>query len=192
MSKFLLAGLGNPGTQYMGTRHNIGYEMLDAFAFKHGGLFKSSRMADKAELKWKARTLVCIKPTTYMNLSGMAVKYWIDKEKIELENILVLVDEIALPLTKIRLRPGGSAAGHNGLISIEEVLGTDKYARLRFGVGNDFPVGRQSEHVLGRWRDEEWPLVRLKIDKSVEIIESFLQMGVERTMNQYNKLEITL
>jgi PTH1 family peptidyl-tRNA hydrolase len=127
-----------------------------------------------------------------MNLSGLAVKYWLDKEKISLEHLLVLVDEIALPLTKMRLRPGGSPAGHNGLINIEQVLGTDKYPRLRFGVGNDFPTGRQVEHVLGRWKESEWPLVRLKIEKSTEIIEGFLQMGIEKTMNQYNKLEITL
>ena len=192
MSKFLLAGLGNPGSDYQGTRHNIGYDMVDAFAYKHGGLYKSSRLADRAELKWKGKLIICIRPTTYMNLSGLAVKYWLDKEKISLENLLVLVDEIALPLTKMRLRPGGSPAGHNGLISIEEVLGTDKYPRLRFGVGNDFPAGRQVEHVLGKWKESEWPLVRLKIEKSTEIIEAFLQMGIEKAMNQYNKLEITL
>lgn len=127
-----------------------------------------------------------------MNLSGFAVKYWMDKEKIEVENLLVLVDEIALPLNKIRLRPGGSAAGHNGLISVQEVLGTDKYPRLRFGVGNDFSPGRQVDHVLGKWREDEWPMVRLKLEKSVEIIECFLQMGIEKAMNQYNKLDITL
>ena len=192
MSKFLLVGLGNPGATYQATRHNIGYDMLDAFAHKHGGLFKTSRLSEKAELKWKGRILICIKPTTFMNLSGFAVKYWMDKEKIELENLLVLVDEIALPLNKIRLRPGGSAAGHNGLISVQEVLGTDKYPRLRFGVGNDFPPGRQVDHVLGKWREDEWPLVRLKLEKSVEIIECFLQMGIEMAMNQYNKLDITL
>src|SRR5580765_4500259 len=126
MSKYLLVGLGNPGATYQSTRHNIGYDMLDAFAHKHVGLFKASRLAEKAELKWKGRILICIKPTTFMNLSGFAVKYWMDKEKIELENLLVLVDEIALPLNKVRLRPGGSAAGHYGLISVQEVLGTDK------------------------------------------------------------------
>ncbi len=192
MSKYLLAGLGNPGATYQATRHNIGYDMLEAFAYKHGGLFKTSRLAEKAEIKWKGRILICIKPTTFMNLSGLAVKYWMDKEKIALENLLVLVDEIALPLNKVRLRPGGSAAGHNGLINIEEVLKTDKYPRLRFGVGNDFPPGRQVDHVLGRWREDEWPLVRLKLEKSVEIIECFLQMGIEKAMNQYNKLDITL
>ena len=192
MSKFLIAGLGNIGAAYKGTRHNIGFDILDALVNKNDGQYHLGRHAELTELKWKGKILVCIKPTTYMNLSGAAVKYWMDKEKISLEHILVLVDEIALPLNKIRLRPGGSAAGHNGLINIEETLGTSKYARLRFGVGNDFPTGSQVDYVLGRWKETELPLVNKKIDLSVEVVESFVQMGIERTMNQYNKLELTL
>ncbi len=127
-----------------------------------------------------------------MNLSGKSVKYWMDKEKIPLENVLIIVDDLALPLTKFRLRPGGSAAGHNGLRSIEEVLGTDNYPRLRFGIGNSFPKGRQSDFVLDKWREEELPLVRQKMEKSVELVESFATSGIERTMTQYNKLDFTL
>jgi PTH1 family peptidyl-tRNA hydrolase len=127
-----------------------------------------------------------------MNLSGKAVKYWMDKEKVTLENVLVVLDELALPLSKFRLRPGGSAAGHNGLRSIEEVLGTNSYPRLRFGIGNNFPKGKQVDHVLGRWKEDELPLVRLKVEKSVELIESFAASGIERTMSQYNNLDFTL
>ena len=192
MAKFLIAGLGNIGAAYKGTRHNIGFDILDALVYKNGSQYQLGRLAEIAELKWKGKILVCIKPTTYMNLSGTAVKYWMNKEKISLEHILVLVDEIALPLNKIRLRPGGSAAGHNGLINIEETLGTSKYARLRFGVGNDFPTGTQVDYVLGRWKDTEMPLVSKKIALSVEVIETFVQAGIERAMNQYNKLDLTL
>jgi peptidyl-tRNA hydrolase, PTH1 family len=192
MSKFLIAGLGNIGALYKDTRHNIGFNILDALVHKNDGNFQPGRLAEIASLKWKGKILICIKPTTYMNLSGTAVKYWMDKEKISLEHILVLVDEIALPISKIRLRPGGSSAGHNGLINIEETLGTSKYARLRFGVGNDFPPGMQVEYVLGKWKESELPLVNKKIALSVEVIESFIQAGIERAMNQYNKLELTL
>ncbi len=149
--KYLIVGLGNIGTDYHHTRHNIGFDVADAFAAKHGALFRSDRLADVAEIKWKGRILVVIKPTTYMNLSGKAVKYWMDKEKIPAENMLVIVDELALPLEVIRLRPGGSDAGHNGLKSIQETIGTNQYPRLRFGIGNDFPKGRQVDYVLGRW-----------------------------------------
>jgi PTH1 family peptidyl-tRNA hydrolase len=127
-----------------------------------------------------------------MNLSGKAVKYWMDKESVPLENMLVLVDEVALPLSKIRLRPGGSSAGHNGLKSIEEVLLTDKYPRLRFGIGNSYPKGMQVEYVLGKWFPEDLPLVKLKVEKSVEIAETFVTAGIERAMNLYNKLEFSL
>jgi len=192
MAKYLIVGLGNIGADYAGTRHNIGFDVVDALVKKHEGSFRLDRLAEVAEIRWKGQALVCIKPTTFMNLSGKAVKYWMDKEKIPLENVLVVVDELALPQTRFRLRPGGSAAGHNGLKSIEEVLGTDAYPRLRFGIGNHFPKGRQIDFVLGRWKDEELPLVRLKTEKSVELIESFATSGIERTMNQYNKLDFTL
>ena len=192
MSTFLLAGLGNIGTEYQGTRHNIGFDLVDALLLKNGIKPSLTKLAERAEFKWKGKTLICIKPTTYMNLSGQAVKYWLDKEGLSPERLLVLVDDIALPISRIRLRPGGSDAGHNGLRSIEEALGTDRYPRLRFGVGNVFPPGEQTNYVLGKWTVAEWSLVRLKVEKSVEIIESFVRAGLERTMNQYNKLEITL
>jgi peptidyl-tRNA hydrolase, PTH1 family len=192
MSKFLIAGLGNIGADYAGTRHNIGFDIADAFVSKHGVSFKSDRLADTAEVSWKGKRIVVIKPTTYMNLSGRAVKYWIDREKVPIHQTLVIIDELALPLNKIRLRPSGSPAGHNGLKSVEEALGTDQYPKLRFGIGNNFPKGRQVDYVLGKWNDEELPIVKHKVHKCVEVIESFVSIGIERTMNEVNKLEFTL
>jgi PTH1 family peptidyl-tRNA hydrolase len=191
-TKFLIAGLGNIGVEYAGTRHNIGFDVLDAFAAKHQQFFVVERLAEKVEIRLRGNVLVCIKPTTFMNLSGRAVKYWMDKEKIGPEHLLVVMDELALPLTRLRLRPGGSDAGHNGLTSIQESLGTGSYPRLRFGIGNNFPRGRQVEYVLGKWTPEELPLVRMKIGKSVELIESFVSIGIDRTMNLYNNLEFEL
>jgi PTH1 family peptidyl-tRNA hydrolase len=192
MGKFLIVGLGNIGADYAGTRHNIGFDVADALAASLNGQFSVERLAGKVDLKWKGHIFVCIKPTTYMNLSGQAVKYWMDREKIPLDHILVIVDELALPLSKIRLRPGGSDAGHNGLRNIQETLGTDVYPRLRFGIGNNFPKGRQVDFVLGKWSDAELPIVHRKVEKCVEIVESFAAIGLERTMNQYNKLEFEL
>jgi PTH1 family peptidyl-tRNA hydrolase len=192
MSKFLLVGLGNIGPEYEGTRHNIGFDVADALAHKHQAVFTTERLAQITRIKWKGKLMICIKPTTYMNLSGKAVKYWMDKESVPAESILVVVDELALPLNKIRLRPGGSAAGHNGLKSLEETLLTDRYPRLRFGIGNDYPKGRQVEYVLGKWSPAELPLVNLKIGKCVELLESFATTGIERTMNVYNNLEFSL
>lgn len=192
MSKFLIVGLGNIGSDYAGTRHNIGFDVADALAQKHGTFFKADRLADLAEVKWKGKQLIIIKPATYMNLSGKAVKYWMDKEKISTERVLVIVDDLALPLSKIRLRPSGSDAGHNGLTSIQETLLTDKYPRLRFGIGNNFPKGRQVDFVLGRWDDTELVVVKKKIEKTLEIIENFVAIGIERTMNEANKLEFPL
>ncbi|MBK6825551.1 MAG: aminoacyl-tRNA hydrolase [Chitinophagaceae bacterium] len=184
--KYLIVGLGNIGNEYAHTRHNIGFDVVNAFVIKHGGQFRTDRHAYVADIRWKGKNFVCICPTTYMNLSGKAVKYWMDKEKIEPGNILVIVDEIALPLDKIRLRPSGSDAGHNGLKSLQESLGTQDYPRLRFGIGNDYPKGHQADYVLGKWKKEEEPLVKLKIEKSVEIIESFAAQGIALTMNQVN------
>jgi peptidyl-tRNA hydrolase, PTH1 family len=192
MAKFLIAGLGNIDTEYAGTRHNIGFDVADAFVNKHQGRFKLSRLAEMAEVKFRGKQAIVIRPTTYMNLSGKAVKYWMDAEKIPLDSILVIVDEVALPLNKIRLRPSGSDGGHNGLKSVQEALQTDKYPRLRFGIGNDFPKGMQVDYVLGRWNPSELPLVKLKTDKCVEIIENFMNIGIERTMSQVNKLEFIL
>lgn len=184
--KFLIVGLGNPGNEYAHTRHNIGFDVVYAFASKHDSVFRTDRLAYVADVKWKAKKFVCICPTTYMNLSGRAVKYWMEKEKISLENILVIVDEVALPLSKLRLRPSGSDGGHNGLKSIHESLGTTEYARLRFGVGNSYPKGMQSEYVLGKWQKNEESLVRLKIDKSVETIGMFGTAGITMAMNEIN------
>lgn len=190
--KYLIVGLGNIGTEYHHTRHNIGFDVADAFAAKHGAAFRSDRLADVAEVKWKGRIFIVIKPTTYMNLSGRAVKYWMDKEKVPLENVLVIMDELALPLDVIRLRPGGSDAGHNGLKSIQESIGTNQYPRLRFGIGSDFPKGRQVDYVLGKWSAKEEPVVLQKTDKCTEVIESFASIGLQRSMNNYNNLTFPL
>jgi PTH1 family peptidyl-tRNA hydrolase len=190
--KYLIAGLGNIGDEYKNTRHNIGFDVADAFAAKHKAVFNNDRLADVAECKWKGKTFIVIKPTTYMNLSGRAIKYWLDKEKIPVENLLVILDDLALPLDVIRLRPGGSDAGHNGLKSIQESLGTNQYPRLRFGVGNNYPKGRQVEFVLSKWKNTEEPVVLEKINKSTEIIENFASIGIARTMNECNKLTFLL
>lgn len=190
--KFLIVGLGNVGSEYAHTRHNIGFDVVMAFVTKHGGQFKQDRLAYASELRWKGRSFICICPTTFMNLSGKAIKYWMDKEKIDLENILVIVDDLALPLNKIRIRPGGSAAGHNGLKSIQETLGTTNYPKLRFGIGNNYPKGTQVDFVLGKWSKEEELVVKLKIDKCVEVIESFATIGLTNTMNKFNNVEIAL
>jgi len=192
MSSFLIVGLGNIGTEYAGTRHNIGFDVADAFAQKHNSAFQPGRLADIAGIKWKGKSIVVIKPTTYMNLSGRAVKYWMDKEKIEMNNILVILDDIALPPNKLRLRGSGSDAGHNGLKSIQEHLQTDQYPKLRFGIGNDYPKGMQVDYVLGKWTTAEVPLVKIKVQKSVEVIESFISIGIERTMTEVNKLDFKL
>ena len=190
--KFLIVGLGNIGAEYAHTRHNIGFDVVEALAAKHNAVFRVDRLAAVADIKLKGKTLVCIEPSTYMNLSGKAVKYWMDKEKIAVEHVLVIVDELALPLSKIRLRPGGSDAGHNGLKSIHESLQTTAYPRLRFGIGNDYPKGKQVDFVLGKWSDAELPVVKKKIEATIEVIESFVLTGIERTMNHANKIEVTL
>lgn len=190
MSKFLIIGLGNIGNEYANTRHNIGFDVVNAFVLKHGGTFEVKRLAYVAEVKWKGKQFVCICPTTYMNLSGRAFKYWMDKEKVPLENTLTIVDELALPLDKLRLRPSGSDAGHNGLKDIQNTLGTDKYPKLRFGIGNNYPKGLQAEYVLGKWLNSELATVQLKIQKCTEVIESFAAVGIDQTMNEINKLSI--
>lgn len=189
MSKYLIVGLGNPGREYANTRHNIGFDVVAAFAFKHGGMFKTDRLAEVAEVKWKGKIFICILPTTYMNLSGKAFKYWMDKEKVPLENTLTIVDEIAIPINKLRLRPSGSDGGHNGLKDIQLTLGTDKYPKLRFGIGNNYPKGMQVDYVLGKWFPEQVPLVKQKIEASVEVIENVAAMGIERAMNLINNKE---
>ena len=190
--KFLIVGLGNTGNEYAHTRHNIGFDVVNAFVQKHEASFRVDRLAYVADVKWKGKTFVCICPTTFMNLSGKAVKYWMDKEKILLENTLTIVDDIALPLSKLRMRSSGSDAGHNGLKSLHEVLGTVNYPKLRFGIGNDYPKGHQSDFVLGKWRNIEAPLVKLKINKAVEAIEAFAVQGITTAMNQVNNQDYSL
>ncbi len=190
--KFLIAGLGNPGNEYAHTRHNIGFDVVNAFVLKHGGQFRTDRLAYVADVKWKGKSFVCICPTTYMNLSGKAVKYWLDKEKLSLDQLLVVVDDLALPLSKLRMKPSGSDAGHNGLKSLQEVLGTKDYAKLRFGIGNDYPKGLQADFVLGKWKKEEEELVKLKIGKCVELIEMYATQGITAAMNHVNNKEFSL
>jgi PTH1 family peptidyl-tRNA hydrolase len=192
MNKFLIAGLGNIGNEYAGTRHNVGFDVVDAFAFKHEALFVQERLGAIAKLRLKGKQVVLLKPSTYMNLSGKAVKYWLDKEDIPVENLLVIVDEVALPLSKLRVRPGGSSAGHNGLRSMEESLETTNYPRLRFGIGNTYPKGMQVEYVLGKWTSQELPLAKIKLEKTVEAVETFILAGIDTAMNQYNNLLISL
>ncbi len=190
MSKFLIAGLGNTGNEYTHTRHNIGFDVVQAFVQKYGGAFRLDRLAYVAEIKWKGKIFVCICPTTFMNLSGRAFKYWMDKEKIPLEHTLTIVDDLSLPLDKLRLRAGGSAAGHNGLKDIQETLGTDQYPKLRFGIGNSYPKGLQVDFVLGKWQADEKEIVQLKIQTCVNVIENFAAIGIDKTMTEVNKLSI--
>jgi PTH1 family peptidyl-tRNA hydrolase len=192
MDRYLIIGLGNIGDEYRHTRHNIGFDVVNAFVLKQGGMFQSGRLADFADVKWKGRQFICIKPTTFMNLSGKAFKYWMDKEKIDLANTLTIVDDLALPLDRLRLRGSGSDAGHNGLKDIQLTLGTDQYPKLRFGIGNDFRKGAQIDFVLGKWQPAEVPLVQEKIAKCTEIIESFAAIGLDRTMNMTNTLRFPL
>jgi peptidyl-tRNA hydrolase, PTH1 family len=188
MEKYLIAGLGNIGAEYQHTRHNIGFDVVDAFAEKYGAVFQVERLAQVAEVKLKGRTIVCIKPTTYMNLSGKAVVYWLQKEKIEVQNSLTIVDDLALPLDKVRIRASGSDAGHNGLKDIQATLQTTAYPRLRFGIGNQFSKGGQVDFVLGRWKELEMPVVRQKIDACVTLIEKFVLEGINKTMTEANRI----
>ena len=190
--KFLIVGLGNAGNEYTHTRHNIGFDVVNAFVQNHAGKFSTARLAYVAEVKWKGKIFICICPTTYMNLSGNAVKYWMDKEKIAIENTLVITDDVSLPLNKMRLRPSGSDGGHNGLKSVEASLASRDYPRLRFGIGNDYPKGLQSDFVLGKWRKEEDLLVKFKIEKAVGVIESFATRGLSLTMNDVNSTEYSV
>jgi PTH1 family peptidyl-tRNA hydrolase len=192
MSKYLITGLGNIGAEYAHTRHNIGFDVVMAFVLKHGGMFMTGRLAEFAEVKYKGKIFVCIKPTTYMNLSGKAVRYWMDKEKMPLENTLTIADDLALPLSKLRLRPGGSSGGHNGFADIELTLGTTQFPKLRFGIGSNYPRGMQVEFVLGKWFPEEIQIVKKKIEACIEVIENFALIGIEKTMNEINKQEFKI
>jgi PTH1 family peptidyl-tRNA hydrolase len=182
--KFLIVGLGNPGREYEETRHNIGFKVLDQLA--SGTFFSPDRLASVAEIRIKGRILLLIKPTTFMNLSGKAVQYWLQQEKLLPEQMLVVTDDIALPLGTVRLKPRGSDGGHNGLKNIQETLGTDTYPRLRFGIGNDFTKGRQVDYVLGTWTPDETPLLNTRISLAAEAAKSFCLQGLSRTMNEFN------
>jgi PTH1 family peptidyl-tRNA hydrolase len=184
--KYLIVGLGNIGDEYQDTRHNIGFKILDAFAEASNISFEDKRYGNISEFHYKGRTFVLLKPSTYMNRSGLAVNYWLKKAKIPFENMLVLVDDIALPFGTIRIRPKGGDGGHNGLNSINQVLGSQDYARVRFGIGNNFFNGQQVNYVLSEWTAEEKPLLPEKLTTCFEIIKSFGTIGLELTMTRYN------
>jgi PTH1 family peptidyl-tRNA hydrolase len=184
--KYLIVGLGNIGDEYQFTRHNIGFEVLDALVKTSNICFEDKRYGFVAEYKFKGKSFVLLKPSTYVNLSGRAVNYWLQKEKIAVENLLIVLDDIALPIGTLRLRPKGSDGGHNGLKNINEILGRQDYARLRFGIGNEFPKGRQVDFVLNRWTKEEEKILNERIPVAIEIIKSFGTIGVQLTMTQFN------
>ena len=184
--KYLIVGLGNVGREYEATRHNIGFRVLDALAKASNLVFADGRYGALCELKIKGRTLVLLKPSTFMNLSGNAVRYWMQKENIPVENVFVIVDDIALPFGTLRVKPRGSDAGHNGLKHIQNILGTDVYSRLRFGIGNDYPKGGQIDYVLGAFTAEEETALVEKLERAAEIIKNFCLAGIQHTMNQFN------
>ncbi|MEE0922695.1 MAG: aminoacyl-tRNA hydrolase [Paludibacteraceae bacterium] len=184
--KYLIVGLGNIGDEYRDTRHNIGFKMLDAFAEASNIAFEDKRYGFVAHCRVKNAEIVLLKPSTYMNLSGNAVRYWLQQEKIPVENMLVLVDDLNLPFGSIRMRKQGSNGGHNGLGHIQQVLGTQNYARLRFGIGNEFTKGRQVNFVLGQWTEEEEKTLPDRLKVVCNIIPSFCLQGMDRTMNLYN------
>lgn len=186
MSKFLIVGLGNIGEEYAETRHNIGFKIVDYLAQEASVKFSSDRYADVAQLKHKGKQLILIKPTTYMNLSGKAFNYWLQAEKISIENSMVMVDELALPFGKIRIGPKGNDGGHNGLKNIQEVLNTNQYPRLRFGINNEFNKGTQINYVLGKWNEEELKTLNDRIKVAADAIKAFAFIGLQRCMNEYN------
>ena len=184
--KYLIVGLGNPGSKYENTRHNIGFKVLDAFAKDLGAEFSTEKLADVTTVKFKGRTLVLIKPNTFMNLSGKAVNFWLQSEKISRENLLVVTDDIALPFGKLRMKGKGSDGGHNGLKDIQAVLGTNQYTRLRFGVGSEFNPGKQSNYVLGEWSKEEELSLPERKSTASEFIKGFSTIGLQLTMTNWN------
>jgi PTH1 family peptidyl-tRNA hydrolase len=184
--KFLIVGLGNIGSEYAETRHNIGFKVLDALAGASNLFFKTERYGDVCELKHKGRTFILLKPSTYMNLSGNAVRYWMQQEKVSLENVLVITDDLALPYGKLRMRGQGSDGGHNGLKHIQEILQTNQYARLRFGISAEFSKGHQVDYVLGTWSEEEKQTLGINIDRASKAVLSFGLIGLARTMNEFN------
>ena len=186
MKKFLVAGLGNIGPEYSDTRHNIGFQILDRLAEELDFSFESGRLGDLGSIKIKGRSVTCLKPATYMNRSGKAVRYWLDREKIPLENLLVVTDDLNLPFGTLRLKTKGSDGGHNGLKDIQQVLGTTRYSRFRFGIGAEYPRGKQVDFVLGTWDEAEKEAMGERLERSVELIRSFVLSGPSRTMNAFN------
>lgn len=185
--KYLIVGLGNIGSEYVDTRHNIGFRTVDAFAKKQSAEWEDKRYGFVARTRVKNAELILLKPSTYMNLSGQAVRYWAQQEKIPVERVLVIVDDLSLPVGKIRMRGSGSAGGHNGLKNIESCMMTQNYARIKFGIGNEFPRGAQVDFVLGQFSEEDNKVIEEKLDYVGEMIKSFCLQGLDRTMNQYNK-----
>ncbi len=183
--KYLIIGLGNVGTEYEQTRHNIGFNLVDYMAQQSQVSFQSDKLAFKAEIKFKGRTLILLKPGTYMNLSGKAVNYWLQKEKVELSNMLIIVDDLALPFGTLRIKTKGNDGGHNGLANINQTIGNE-YNRIRFGIGNEFSKGMQIDYVLGEWSEEEMKLLPERLEKMSEAVKSFVSIGIERTMNFFN------
>lgn len=184
--KYLIAGLGNIGAEYHYTRHNIGFRVLDALAKASNIVFTDRRYGEITELKVKNKTLILLKPSTYMNLSGNAIRYWLQAEKIPVENLLVVLDDIALPFGSLRLKGKGSDAGHNGLKNIQSVLGTQTYARLRFGIGNDYPKGTQVDYVLGEFDEDQEKILPERIELCSNIIKTFCLAGLQNAMNEFN------
>jgi len=182
-----VAGLGNIGKEYQHTRHNIGFDILDALADASNINFEDKRYGMLSSYRYRGRSVLLLKPSTFMNLSGKAVRHWLQKESIPLENLLVLVDDLALPLGTVRIRPSGGDGGHNGLHDIIDVLGHNNFSRLRFGIRGEFPYGQQVNYVLGNWEDDELTLVKQKIPLCHEIIHSFITTGIQNTMNEYNR-----
>lgn len=186
MKKFLIAGLGNIGAEYVNTRHNIGFKVLDYFARKEGLNFETAKLGAVCEYGFKGRKFILLKPNTYMNLSGKAVQYWMQKENIPLENVLVITDDLNLPFGTIRIKPKGSDGGHNGLKNINQVLNTPNYARFRFGISDEFKKGQQVNYVLGEWSVEEENQLSERLDQSCEVIKSFGTAGLGNTMTAFN------
>ena len=186
MKKYLVVGLGNIGAEYANTRHNIGFKILDETAKAEGLTFETQKLGDVTTLKVKGRSILLLKPSTYMNRSGKAIKYWMEKEKIPLENLLVITDDINLPFGTIRVKTKGSDGGHNGLKDTQTSLETTNYNRFRFGVGADFGQGKQVDYVLGEWNEDEKKALPERFTKATELIKSFVLSGINRTMNQYN------
>ena len=184
--KFLIIGLGNPGAQYENTRHNIGFKVLDRLASLSNNIFSPGKYGDICEFMFRVRRIVLVKPSTFMNLSGKAVAYWMQKKKISQDNLLVITDDISLPFGVLRMRKKGSAGGHNGLNNIQLALGNNIYARLRFGVGNDFSLGKQADYVLSEFTDQEFEIIDKRIEMSVKMIQSFTIQGIDRTMSDFN------